>query len=31
VALSHGGTLEYVGNDPGASFRLSLPATGGSA
>ena len=26
VALSHGGALEYVGNDPGASFRLSLPA-----
>ena len=25
VALSHGGTLEYVGNDPGASFRFSLP------
>lgn len=25
VALSHGGTFEYVGNDPGASFRLSLP------
>lgn len=25
VALSHGGALEYVGNDPGASFRLSLP------
>jgi len=25
VALSQGGTLEYVGNDPGASFRLSLP------
>lgn len=28
VALSHGGVLEYVGNDPGASFRLSLPASG---
>jgi two-component system, OmpR family, sensor kinase len=27
VALSHGGVLEYVGNDPGASFRLSLPAS----
>jgi two-component system OmpR family sensor kinase len=27
VALSHGGALEYVGNDPGASFRLSLPAS----
>ncbi len=26
VAMSHGGTLDYVGNDPGASFRLSLPA-----
>ncbi|HEV8612196.1 MAG TPA: ATP-binding protein, partial [Gemmatimonadales bacterium] len=26
VALSHGGALEYVGNDPGASFRMSLPA-----
>jgi two-component system OmpR family sensor kinase len=26
VAQSHGGTLEYVGNDPGASFRFSLPA-----
>jgi two-component system OmpR family sensor kinase len=25
VAMSHGGALEYVGNDPGASFRLSLP------
>ncbi len=25
VALSHGGTLDYVGNDPGASFRLNLP------
>ena len=25
VALSHGGTLDYVGNHPGASFRLSLP------
>jgi signal transduction histidine kinase len=25
VALSHGGTFDYVGNDPGASFRLSLP------
>ncbi|MGH7560621.1 MAG: ATP-binding protein [Gemmatimonadales bacterium] len=25
VALSHGGTLDYMGNDPGASFRLSLP------
>lgn len=25
VALSHGGALEFVGNDPGASFRLSLP------
>jgi two-component system OmpR family sensor kinase len=28
VALSHGGALEYVGNDPGASFRMSLPASG---
>jgi len=28
VALSHGGALEYVGNDPGASFRLSLPPAG---
>jgi signal transduction histidine kinase len=27
VALSHGGKLDYVGNDPGASFRLSLPAS----
>lgn len=26
VALSHGGVLDYVGNDPGASFRLFLPA-----
>jgi len=26
VALSHGGKLDYVGNDPGASFRLSLPS-----
>jgi signal transduction histidine kinase len=26
VALSHGGTFEYVGNDPGASFRLSIPS-----
>jgi len=25
VAMSHGGSLEYVGNDPGASFRFSLP------
>ena len=25
VALSHGGAFDYVGNDPGASFRLSLP------
>ena len=25
VALSHGGTFDYVGNDPGASFRLRLP------
>ncbi len=25
VALSHGGTLDYLGNDPGASFRLNLP------
>lgn len=25
VALSHGGVLDYLGNDPGASFRLSLP------
>jgi len=27
VALSHGGTFDYVGNDPGASFRLCLPAS----
>jgi signal transduction histidine kinase len=26
VALSHGGTFEYVGNDPGASFRLCIPS-----
>jgi signal transduction histidine kinase len=26
VALSHGGSLEYTGNAPGASFTLSLPA-----
>jgi two-component system OmpR family sensor kinase len=26
VALSHGGTFEYVGNEPGASFRLTLPS-----
>jgi len=25
VAQSHGGALDYVGNDPGASFRMSLP------
>ena len=25
VALSHGGTFDYVGNHPGASFRLCLP------
>jgi two-component system OmpR family sensor kinase len=25
IALSHGGTFDYVGNDPGASFRLCLP------
>jgi two-component system OmpR family sensor kinase len=31
VALSHGGTLEYTGNDPGASFRLSLPPVPGEA
>jgi two-component system OmpR family sensor kinase len=31
VALSHGGALEYVGNDPGAAFRLSLPAAKGSS
>ena len=28
VAMSHGGSLEYVGNDPGASFRFSLPPAG---
>lgn len=27
VAMSHGGRLDYVGNNPGASFRLVLPAT----
>jgi signal transduction histidine kinase len=27
VAERHGGTMEYVGNDPGASFRLTLPAS----
>lgn len=26
VAEAHGGRLEYTGNDPGASFRLALPA-----
>ncbi len=26
VALSHGGVLDYVGNNPGASFRMILPA-----
>lgn len=26
VALSHGGMFDYLGNDPGASFRLRLPA-----
>ena len=26
VALSHGGTFDYVGNDPGASFRLCIPS-----
>jgi two-component system, OmpR family, sensor kinase len=25
VALSHGGGLDYTGNNPGASFRMSLP------
>ena len=25
VALSHGGSLDYTGNNPGASFRLGLP------
>lgn len=25
VAISHGGALEYAGNNPGASFRMSLP------
>ncbi len=25
VALSHGGVLDYVGNNPGASFRMILP------
>ncbi len=25
VAVRHGGSLEYVGNDPGASFQLRLP------
>lgn len=27
AAEAHGGTLEYQGNDPGATFRLSLPRT----
>jgi two-component system OmpR family sensor kinase len=27
VALSHGGSVEYAGNDPGACFRLTLPAS----
>jgi len=26
VALSHGGSLDYTGNNPGASFRLGLPS-----
>ena len=25
VAMSHGGSLDYTGNHPGASFRLVLP------
>lgn len=25
VALSHGGVLEYAGNNPGTSFRMMLP------
>jgi signal transduction histidine kinase len=28
IAIAHGGALDYVGNRPGASFRLSFPATG---
>jgi two-component system OmpR family sensor kinase len=27
VAERHGGKVEYAGNDPGASFRMSLPAS----
>lgn len=26
VALAHGGSLEYIGNDPGVSFKMSIPA-----
>ncbi|MEO8139177.1 MAG: ATP-binding protein [Gemmatimonadota bacterium] len=26
AAEAHGGQLEFVGNDPGAVFRLELPA-----
>lgn len=26
VALSHGGVLDYAGNNPGASFRMVLPS-----
>ncbi|NOT09439.1 MAG: hypothetical protein HOP28_14710 [Gemmatimonadales bacterium] len=26
VAQCHGGTLDYAGNDPGASFKFTLPA-----
>lgn len=26
VALSHGGVLDYAGNNPGASFRMILPS-----
>ena len=28
VARAHDGTLEFVGNDPGAAFRMTLPAAG---
>jgi len=27
VALSHGGVLDYAGNNPGASFRMILPGS----
>ncbi len=26
VAISHGGSLDYIGNDPGATFKMSLLA-----